>query len=476
MAIIKKGNKLQTLLKDSFVYGLTFSLSKFAYLLLIPIYTRFLTVGMYGALDTLLLIGAMLNIIFLAGQEEALGRFYYDALDEKKGIIGAVFSNILLASLLLTALLFFFSEQLTVIIFNSNEYLYEFRLILLYSFSTALLIFFRSLARWEFKKKSYFFLTLAPTISIIVLTFIAVKVLNLGIRGALYSQIISNTLFVLIGFSLFRFSPPKKRFFIPLLKYGIPIMITISLASLYNVIDKAFYIHIFGGDTLGLYSLGGRFALFIALPQSAFWAAWAPLIFSTYKDRDSLDTINNTLLLFSALFSLALVLQFSFAEIIVKIISNAVYLEGIKFALPLAFLIVLEGSSNISSIGIELEKKTYINALILAGGAILAIALIFLLTPLFSAPAIAYALLLSKVFTTTARIIISSKISSLHLKVIRPYLALALSFLLSFISINLNSPLFAVILFRAAAIALMLIYLAVVLRELGLLKMRKMRT
>ncbi|MDR2401490.1 MAG: oligosaccharide flippase family protein, partial [Deferribacteraceae bacterium] len=279
--------KIKTLLKDSISYGLTLSLSKFAFLLLIPIYTGFLSVGRYGVLDTLLLIGTMLTILFLFGQEEALGRFIYDTEESRrKELSGSVFSNILTLSLLITSLLFLFSEPIVKLIFKTNEYVYEFRLILLYSFSTALLTFFRSLARWEFKKKAYFFLTLAPTLSIIFLTFIAIVILDLGIRGALYSQIFSNTLFTFISLFLFRFSFPNKQFFLPLLKYGAPMMAAVFLISANSVIDKTFYIRLFGENTLGLYSMGGRYALFIALPQSAFWVAWGPLIFSTYKDKD----------------------------------------------------------------------------------------------------------------------------------------------------------------------------------------------
>jgi O-antigen/teichoic acid export membrane protein len=161
-----------------------------------------------------------------------------------------------------------------------------------------------------------------------------------------------------------------------------------------------------------------------------------------------------------------LVLQFSFAEIIIKIIANPAYLEGINFALPLAFLIVLEGSSNISSIGIELEKKTYLSALITLAGTITAIVLIFPLTKLFSAVGIAYALLLSKIFTTVLRIIISARISPLRFKMLIPYAVLILSFLISLISINLSG--LSAFIFRLTTIVLMSVWLAAVLMKLKL--------
>jgi O-antigen/teichoic acid export membrane protein len=448
--------KLKTLLKDAVAYGLTLALSKFVIILLIPLYTRFLTVGKYGALDTLLLIGTFLTILFLCGQEEALGRFYYDTeARDKKSLLGAVFANILLISLFLSVLLTIFAEPIAKLIFKSGEYTYEFRLIIIYSFSTALLTFFRSLARWEFNKKRYFFLTIAPTLTILIATFIAVAIFDLGIRGAIYSQIIANTAFTIISLFLFRFSLPLKRFFVPLLKYGAPVMIVVSLASALNVVDKSFYIHLFGEETLGLYSIGWRYAIFIALPQAAFWVAWGPLIFSTYKDKDVHQTANNALLLFSTLFAFALILQFSFAEVVIKIISSDVYLEGIKFALPFSFLLVLEGSGSISSIGIDIEKKTYLTAFITIAGIIAAIALIFPLTKFFNAVGLAYALLLSKVFTMIARVAVSERVSSIRLKLIVPYGVLTLSFILSFISINLNASAAAIALYRTAAVLVM---------------------
>jgi O-antigen/teichoic acid export membrane protein len=458
--------KLKSLLKDSVSYGLIMSFSKFAVLLLIPIYTRALTVGKYGALDTLLLIGTVLTILFLCGQDEALGRFYYDTPDHnKKQLSGTAFANIALISLLITAALFILAEPIVFFIFNSKEYIHEFRLILIYSFSTALLSFFRSLARWEFKKKIFLFLSLAPTITILAATFATVTLLDMGIRGAISAQIFANAVFTVIAFFMMRISMPAKDFIRPLLKYGAPVMLTVCLASTVNIIDKYFYIRLFGEETLGYYSIGGRYALFIGIAQSAFWIAWGPLIFSTYKDKDVKETTDKALVLFSALFGLALILQFSLAEPIITLISDATYLEGVKFALPLSFLIILEGSTNISSIGIELTKKTHLNTIITVVGIIAAVALIPVLARALSAAGIAYGLLFGKMVTVALRIVISRKLSALRFKLVLPYGVLAVSFILSFISVSMPAETggFTVVIFRLAAVMIMSGWLAAVL-------------
>jgi O-antigen/teichoic acid export membrane protein len=433
-------------------------------------------VGKYGALDTLLLIGTMLTILFLCGQDEALGRFYYDTPDQnKKQLSGTAFANIVLISLFITAALFILAEPIVFFIFKSSEYIYEFRLILIYAFTTALLSFFRSLARWEFKKKIFLFLNLAPTITILIATFAAVSILGMEIRGAISAQIFANAVFTIIAFFMMRISIPVKDFIRPLLKYGAPVMLTVCLASAFNIIDKYFYIHLLGEETLGYYSIGGRYALFIAIPQAAFWVAWGPLIFSTYKDEDVKETTDKAFVLFSALFGLALVLQFSLAEPIIKLISDATYLEGVKFALPLSFLIILESSTNISSIGIELMKKTYFNTIITAVGIIAAVVLIPILVRALSAAGIAYGLLLGKIITVALRVAISRKLFILRFKLALPYGVLAFSFILSFISVSMpaETGCVTVFIFRAAIVTIMSGWLAVVLLKYNIIPLTR---
>lgn len=427
--------RMGILMQDSAIYGLLMAVSKFAILLILPIYTRFLSSEQYGILDTIILTGTVLTTIIIMGQDEALGRFFYDSKkDQRKNLTTSALSIIVCCGVLISAICLVFADPIVHAVFGNTEYIYEFRLIVIYAVVTTLLNFFRAVARWTFRKGTFFLLSAGPTALIFILTLLAIAVFKTGIRGAIYAQIIANSLFIVISLYQFRalIAPPSFASFInPFFKYGTPIMIMSAIGSAANVIDKSLYIKLIGDTSLGLYSMGYRYSLFMSIPLTAFWVAWGPMIFTIYKEKNANETVKMGINLFAALFGFALLCQTAFAEPIIYVLASGAYMECIVFAIPLALSLIFEAFANLTATGINITKKTYLNTVSFIIGLVVMIASAAPLVRFIGAPGIAYAVLAGRVITYIIRTAASYRVHHFRYNLLKPHLLLLFSFGLS---------------------------------------------
>ena len=75
------GGQITRLAQHSAIYGLGGLVSRFVALLLLPLYTRYLTPADYGAVETLVALAAILATILRLGIASAFFRFYFDSTD-----------------------------------------------------------------------------------------------------------------------------------------------------------------------------------------------------------------------------------------------------------------------------------------------------------------------------------------------------------------------------------------------------------
>jgi O-antigen/teichoic acid export membrane protein len=430
-------DRLRVLLKDLIDYGILFSVAKFGTLLLIPIFTSYMSIDEYGMADTLLLVASALTLLFLVAQDEAFGRLLFDiSSSEAPVLFWSSLANIAISSSVFALIVLIAAEKISAIIFGVVDYTYEIRLLVIIAFLNAFLSFNRSYYRWTFNKKRFFILSIGPTALILVSTFITVGVMGMGIRGALYSQIYPNLLFT-VG-SIFAHKPhlPSKSAITKLLKFGMPVTFSLVILSLFSVVDKSLFMRYTGIETLGYYSFGAKYAIFISVALGAFSTAWLPILNSVYKETNAKETINKTLLFYSILFSFALAVQFSLAEIAVYILAKPDYLVALNFALPLAIALVIDQFGEHAGVAVYLEKKIHLFAIAIIAGFVIFLAITPTFARLFGGVGIAYAMLIAKFTTHIIKILIAYRISPLRLELVKPYVILTLTFILTLLIVN----------------------------------------
>ena len=77
--------RIKELARHSAVYGVGSLVSRFIAVLLLPLYTRFLSPADYGLIETLIALSAVLTVLLAAGVKSAFFRFYFDDEDKRRG-------------------------------------------------------------------------------------------------------------------------------------------------------------------------------------------------------------------------------------------------------------------------------------------------------------------------------------------------------------------------------------------------------
>ena len=77
------GTQLRRLGRHSAIYGIGGLVSRVIAVLLLPVYTRYLTPSDYGQIETLLALTTVMGLILRAGITSAFFRFYFDVDDDR---------------------------------------------------------------------------------------------------------------------------------------------------------------------------------------------------------------------------------------------------------------------------------------------------------------------------------------------------------------------------------------------------------
>ena len=433
--------RVPMMLGDIFSYGLTLAASKFSILLMVPIFTRFLSSEAYGMLDTIMLTGTSLIVILIMAQEETVGRFYFDHKnEERKEVLSSGVLIVLLNTFFVLVMFYVLSERLITFIAGGTTYLFEFRLMILYASATAFLSFFRSVCRWTFQKKLFFLLSVLPTLLMFLLTAVFVIFLDMGVRGALYAQIIANSIFAVAGLislsGLFSYRFPKKLLR-SMYNYGLPLMLAAFVGTLLNVVDKSLYIRLSGVETLGLYTLAARYAMFIGLPIAAVITAMRPIIFSVYKEADAVITAKNISHLYSGCFAFIIVAQAIFAKPVILILGGEAYVASAAYFLPLAMGLVLEFYSQLTGIGLELGKKTYYTVFANLIGLFVMVLAAWFLNKRLEVLAVPYGFLIGRIVTHALTTYLARRVYPLRPFITHGYILLIMGFIFAFMSQNI---------------------------------------
>src|SRR5213593_796861 len=81
------GPQLKRLGKHSVIYGLGGLVSRILAVLLLPLYTRYLSPSDYGKVETLIALTTVLGILLAMGITSAFFRFYFDSTDPERRLL-----------------------------------------------------------------------------------------------------------------------------------------------------------------------------------------------------------------------------------------------------------------------------------------------------------------------------------------------------------------------------------------------------
>jgi O-antigen/teichoic acid export membrane protein len=382
------GSRLGELTRHSAIYGLGSLVSRFIAVLLLPVYTRYLSPADYGLIETLIALWTVLTVLLAAGVKSAFFRFYFDEPEQpgRLRVIRTAFWFTMLSATACLAAGLILAGPISELLFGTAEHANLVRAAFVGLWAQVNYEQLTALFRVEQRSTAYLIATLINLGLTVGATLILVVVLEQGPIGVVIG-IFTGTLLVYAGLLAYRRDQLGLELDRPLLRemnrFGMPLVPSALFLWALNFSDRFFLVKLAGPREVGLYSIGVRLASAIVLLLAAFRTAWPAFAYSIEDDDEAKRTYSfvlSYLVLVTSWMALALSVL---APWLVRLLTTEEFYSAERVVAPLAFAAAAFGAYIVVVIGIGRARRTRSNWMITGVAAALNVSLNVALIPKF---------------------------------------------------------------------------------------------
>ncbi|WP_424244601.1 O-antigen/teichoic acid export membrane protein [Elusimicrobium posterum] len=373
------GNNLFTIIKNTGIYFLGNVFSKLLAIILVPVYTRYISPSDYGYYDLTIVCISVFTMILFLNTGTAVLRFVID----KKWPKSKIFSSALF--------LFLISAAAYTLLFTASAYYFPFKysyLIYLCGLLDSLVAIQLSILRSEGKNTVYVVSSIISSSVQCIFAILLLVVFKMDFSALFISMIAASALRLIIAENYTRFirnflvSEIDKKLLYSMLAFSIPLVLNGISYWFSSSYSKVVLVAKLGDAVNGLYATAGKFGMGISLAGAGFALAWQEMAYK--KTSEKSDPA-----FFSKAFNFYLKVVFSIYILLIPIVNLMFpylvakdYMDAIDFV-PLYMLWVLLDMithflGNIIT-GLKKTKEIFITTL---AGAMLSVILLHVLIPL----------------------------------------------------------------------------------------------
>ena len=410
---------LRNLFKDSVVYGITTLISKSVLFLVLPIYSRNLTMAEYGFWDLILTTGTLVTLIVPLEISQGLARYWSETPNKEKPSLASTawwFSTIMFSLFLFTSLTI--SIFLSLGLFEDSLYIRPMRLSLLFIAINGLLYTSLNQLRWDLRSKGYFAVVSVHSILVIVTSLMFVSFFPSKLQGIIVSQLLSALLAMLLSIFMLRdlikfdLNINKLRM---MLRFALP-LVPAGLATFVGIYANRFALNSFGTlEDIGVLAVAYKIAGLTAVAISGLRISLTPLIYNHYKEPRTPNIIARLLSLFIACSLLGSLLLTLYKNELIILFSTQEYLTSAQL-IPFFALSILMSQAYIFFPGIPISEKTNLQLLVFIVHALVSFLANLILVFLFGVIGTGVAALLSSSVFIVLWIHLSQKLYYIKLK------------------------------------------------------------
>ncbi len=336
-------NYLRRLATTGAAYTASSVVSKLIAVVLLPIYTAYLTPADYGAAEVMLASVIAASIVVRFGVIEAILRFYYLAGERPERVVSTGFASLAWTSTLAAAIALPFAGPISEALLERPDAGLA-RLAILGLWSLTLWEFVLTLLRLDERARAYFGLTVINVLVTIPTTVYLVVVRDMGAEGILLGTFGTGLIFL-----AYRLWAERRRlslrFDVPLLRrmvrFGLPTMpAELTLYSL-NFIDRIIIVRLAGLAEAGLYALAVKFANGLQVLARGFQLAFPPLAYSIRDDDEARRAYALVVTWFAAVLAFAVVGLWLLARWLLRALAADEFFAAYEVVGPLAAGIAL---------------------------------------------------------------------------------------------------------------------------------------
>ena len=398
-----QGCELKKTAKNSSIYAIGTMISRLTSLVMLPIYTRYLTPADYGVLELFTIAIELMGILIGLRITQGMFRYYIleDDPDEKRVIVSTVLLIVILASGFGSMILFLGSSSFSLLIFGSGEYEYEFQLFAFTLLTNAVSAV--GLAYIRARRKPVLFISVGIfTLAMqVTLNIIFVVMMDMHVRGVVYGALISGAiisfslmLYVFSGVGLHYSRVVAKK----LLAFVSPLVLA-SLGSFFVAYADKYFIRLYGSlAEVGLYALAMRISSILFTIFESFNMSWSADRYEIVKKDNARDVFRQVFRFLSALLIMLGVGLSLFANDFFRVMTNQEFYSAGNIVPLLIVAVLIRLFTLFCNFGIMLKERTRHVAESAWIKAIVAVVAYLVLIPYLGVYGAAIALFLSNLF------------------------------------------------------------------------------
>ena len=281
-----------TLFSDSVIYGSGRALQKLLNMLLLPLYTAYLTKEDYGVLGMVTTFAQLVDVIITLGWDVVVARFYFDDDDEtqRKRVITQTFFVDTIWPAIVIGLLIAFMPQVSKAVMGDS---WDSSQVLLFDLALAGLFLVNindipmQLFRLDHRPRTFAFWTVSRVFVQVPLSVLFVAGFHWGVKGVLVGNLIATAILFL---ACLRYWVRRLHFsWEPLL---LKAMLAFGIANFFasisfyvlNFSDRYLLNRIGGLGDVGIYQVSFQLAMPVYFAGYAFRMAWPQWHYSFLKD------------------------------------------------------------------------------------------------------------------------------------------------------------------------------------------------
>jgi O-antigen/teichoic acid export membrane protein len=386
---------LKKLASQTAVYGLSSILGRLLNYLLVPLHTYFFLPEAFGEVGVMYAYVAFFMVLLMFGMETTFFRFVNKSTDKEK-TFNQAFSLVLVINILFITTLLLFSQSIANFIDfpEHKNYVIWFGFILIFDAISSL--FLAKLRHQEEPKKFAIIQLTSIGVNILlnlILLFSFVKKESLvGIEYIFIANLCASAIKPIMLYKdilNFKFIWDKAMIKL-MLVFSIPLLIGSFAGIINETLDRILLKKIlteshnssYADRQVGIYNANYKLSILITLFIQAFRYAAEPFFFAQEKNKNKDKVYATVMTYFVIVVSLMFLVISLNLDIFKLFIRNEAYYEGLKIVPILLIANVFLGIYYNQSIWYKLADKTKFGAYIAVFGAIITIALNYILIPI----------------------------------------------------------------------------------------------
>jgi O-antigen/teichoic acid export membrane protein len=380
------GGQLRRLGKHSVIYGLGGLVSRILAVILLPLYTRYLSPADYGKVETLIALTTVVGIVLRMGISSAFFRFYFDSpdADHRRVVLRTSFWFTMTMATLGMVVGILLRAQISDVLFGTtaNADLVAASFVGLWCGMNWEQL--TSLFRVEERSVAFVVASVTNILITIGATLVLVVALDQGPLGVIVGTF-TGTLAVYVVLLGYRREQLGLQFdrhlFREMNRFGLPLVPTALFLWTTNFSDRLFLVKLADATEVGLYSVGVRIASAMVLLLTAFRLAWPAFAYSIDDEREARRTyayVLTYLIVFTTWVATGLTLL---SPWIVEWLAAPSFADASQVVGPLVFASVAFGGYIVVAIGVGRARRTQFNWVVTGLAAGVNIALNFALIP-----------------------------------------------------------------------------------------------